>query len=288
MGVGQGYLLVTPLQLAHVAGVLAERGASFRPRLVNGVRDANGHVQWLAPIEDEPITGVSAPGLGCGNRCDDRHHALRAYCGTASAAFKDAAYQVAGKTGTAQVYTVAQNEKYNAKTVPERLRDHAWFIAFAPADAPRIAVAVLVENAGFGASNAAPIARKVHRRLPARAGWQAEAADAADTRGRRTGGAGRQHFEPGEAAGMIYEEVTSGSRTRRTLSGAARVLFGAEARRSAGDRTRPDRRLRARRSSTVPPGQSIATIMRTGAAPLHSARSPCCCSRTSIPTSCGA
>jgi penicillin-binding protein 2 len=59
------------------------------------------------------------------------------------------------------VYTVAQNAKYNAKTVPERLRDHAWFIAFAPAEAPRIAVAVLVENAGFGASNAAPVARKV-------------------------------------------------------------------------------------------------------------------------------
>ena len=59
------------------------------------------------------------------------------------------------------MYTVAQNAKYDAKTVPERLRDHAWFIAFAPADAPRIAVAVLVENAGFGASNAAPIARKM-------------------------------------------------------------------------------------------------------------------------------
>jgi penicillin-binding protein 2 len=83
------------------------------------------------------------------------------YCGTASVAFKGAAYEAAGKTGTAQVYTVAQNAKYNAKTVPERLRDHAWFIAFAPAEAPRIAVAVLVENAGFGASNAAPVARKV-------------------------------------------------------------------------------------------------------------------------------
>ena len=83
------------------------------------------------------------------------------YCGTASAAFKGAVYQAAGKTGTAQVYTVAQNAKYNAATVPERLRDHAWFIAFAPAEAPRIAVAVLVENAGFGASNAAPVARKV-------------------------------------------------------------------------------------------------------------------------------
>ena len=83
------------------------------------------------------------------------------YCGTGAIAFKNAAYTAAGKTGTAQVYTVAQGAKYNAKTVPERLRDHAWFIAFAPADAPRIAIAVLVENAGFGASNAAPIARKV-------------------------------------------------------------------------------------------------------------------------------
>ena len=81
---------------------------------------------------------------------------VRRYCGTASRAFKGAAYKFAGKTGTAQVFTVAQNEKYNAKITPERLRDHAWFIAFAPAEAPRIAVAVLVENGGFGASAAAP------------------------------------------------------------------------------------------------------------------------------------
>jgi penicillin-binding protein 2 len=161
MGIGQGYLLVTPMQLAHITGMLAERGRNFRPRVVKGQRDAGGHVQWLEPIEGEPIRGVSAQDwrvvldamIGT-TRC-------AAYCGTASAPFKDAAYQVAGKTGTAQVYTVAQNEKYNANTVPERLRDHAWFVAFAPADAPRIAVAVLVENAGFGAANAAPVARKV-------------------------------------------------------------------------------------------------------------------------------
>ncbi len=161
MGIGQGYLLVTPLQLAHVTGILAERGRSFRPRLVKGMRDKAGHVQWVAPIEDAPIRGVSAEDWGVVVEAMIGTTRCARYCGTAPAPFKGAAYQTAGKTGTAQVYTVAQNAKYNAKTVPERLRDHAWFIAFAPAEAPRIAVAVLVENAGFGASNAAPVARKV-------------------------------------------------------------------------------------------------------------------------------
>lgn len=161
LGIGQGYLLVTPLQLAHITAILAERGRSFRPRVVRGLRDATGHVSWIAPVEGAPIKGVSAAdwtvvidAMVGTTRC-------ARYCGTAWVAFRGAAYQAAGKTGTAQVYTVAQNAKYDAKTVSERLRDHAWFIAFAPADAPRIAVAVLVENAGFGASNAAPIARKL-------------------------------------------------------------------------------------------------------------------------------
>ena len=161
MGIGQGYLLVTPLQLAHITGILAERGRNVRPRLVKGMRDAAGHVQWLAPAEGAPIKGVSAEDWAVVvDAMIGTTHCAR-YCGTAWVAFKGAAYEAAGKTGTAQVYTVAQNAKYNAKTVPERLRDHAWFIAFAPAEAPRIAVAVLVENAGFGASNAAPVARKM-------------------------------------------------------------------------------------------------------------------------------
>ena len=161
MGIGQGYLLVTPLQLAHITGILAERGRDFRPRVVRGIRDAAGHTNWLAPIEADPVKGVSAADWRVVvDAMIGTTHCAR-YCGTAWVAFKGAAYEAAGKTGTAQVYTVAQNAKYNAKTVPERLRDHAWFIAFAPADAPRIAVAVLVENAGFGASNAAPVARKL-------------------------------------------------------------------------------------------------------------------------------
>jgi len=161
MGLGQGYLLVTPLQVAHITGVIAERGRSFRPRLVKGMRDPGGHVRWLAPLEDKPILGVADADwnfvinamIGT-TKCDR-------YCGTAWVAFRGAAYTAAGKTGTAQVFTVAQNAKYNEKMVPERLRDHAWFVAFAPAEAPRIAIAVLVENGGFGASAAAPVARQV-------------------------------------------------------------------------------------------------------------------------------
>jgi penicillin-binding protein 2 len=161
MGIGQGYLLVTPLQLAHVAGVLAERGRSFRPRLVKGFRDADGNIKWAPPIEEKPVTGISDTDWT--TVIDAMVHTTHCepYCGTAWVAFKGAAYAAGGKTGTAQVYTVAQNAKYNAKVVPETLRDHAWFIAFAPAQDPKIAVAVLVENAGFGSSNAAPIARKV-------------------------------------------------------------------------------------------------------------------------------
>src|SRR5215470_16840506 len=161
MGIGQGYLLVTPLQLAHITAILAERGRNFRPRVVKGMRDAAGRVQWLAPVEGAPIKSVSAEDWAVVNDAMIGTTHCARYCGTAWVAFKGAAYQTAGKTGTAQVYTVAQNAKYNAKTVPERLRDHAWFIVFAPAEAPRIAVAVLVENAGFGSSNAAPVARKV-------------------------------------------------------------------------------------------------------------------------------
>jgi penicillin-binding protein 2 len=161
MGIGQGYLLVTPLQLAHITGILAERGRNFRPRIVKAERDAAGKESWIAPVEGAPIKGVSdADWAVVVDAMVGTTHCAR-YCGTASAAFNGAAYEAAGKTGTAQVYTVAQNAKYNASTVPERLRDHAWFIAFAPAVAPRIAVAVLVENAGFGASNAAPVARKL-------------------------------------------------------------------------------------------------------------------------------
>ena len=161
LGIGQGYLLVTPLQLAHIVGVISERGRSFKPRLVMGTRDADGHLKRLPPVEEKPVTGIASAdwdtvlnAMVAVTRCDR-------YCGTGHIAFAKTPYTVGGKTGTAQVYSVAQNAKYNAKTVDERLRDHAWFVAFAPAEQPRIALAVIVENAGFGAGNAGPVARKV-------------------------------------------------------------------------------------------------------------------------------
>lgn len=166
LGIGQGYLLVTPLQLAHIAAELAERGKSYRPRLMIGTRDASGHVTPIAPVADAPITGVSdsswdlvLQAMHEVTTCQDSP-LFGHTCGTGAGAFKGAAYPAAGKTGTAQVYTVARSQRLT-EHVAEQLRDHAWFIAFAPADKPRIAVAVLVEHAGFGAEAAAPIARKV-------------------------------------------------------------------------------------------------------------------------------
>jgi penicillin-binding protein 2 len=156
-GVGQGYLLVTPLQLAHYVSMLASHGHSYRPRLVVGMRDAGGQLQRTAPVELPAADGISD---GDWQTVYKGMIGATTY-GTAAAIGKNAPYPIAGKTGTAQVFSVAQNAKYNASTVAERLRDHAWFIAFAPADKPRIALCVLVENGGFGASAAAPIARRV-------------------------------------------------------------------------------------------------------------------------------
>ena len=161
LGVGQGYLLVTPLQLAHIVGLIAERGRNFRPRLVTGIRGPDGHETAIAPIEDKPVLGISQADWTTVINAMIGTTTCSRYCGTGRGAFLKPAYTAAGKTGTAQVYTVGQNEKYNAKTVSDTLRDHAWFVAFAPAEAPRIAVAVLAENAGFGSQTSAPIARAV-------------------------------------------------------------------------------------------------------------------------------
>jgi penicillin-binding protein 2 len=157
-GIGQGYLTVTPLQLAHYASTIATRGKVWKPRLVTALRDPlTGQIHRIPPVPEGEVTGVSP---------EDWQRVVHGMVGvttrgTAAAIGAHAPYAFAGKTGTAQVFTVGQNEKYNAKAIDERLRDHSWFIAFAPADTPRIAVAVLQENGGAGASAAAPIARKV-------------------------------------------------------------------------------------------------------------------------------
>ena len=157
-GIGQGYMQATPIQLAHAAAVIGSRGKSFQPRLLKALRNpVTGKLTELRPKFIEQLQVASAENWQVA--IDGMYNATHG--GTATAAAAGAEYTIAGKTGTAQVFSVAQNEKYDAKKVAERLRDHAWFIGFAPVDNPRIAVAVLVENGGFGAAAAAPVARQV-------------------------------------------------------------------------------------------------------------------------------
>jgi penicillin-binding protein 2 len=164
VGIGQGQMLMTPVQLAHEAATIAARGKRFRPRLVRAVRDAKtGSVRDIPPVPLAPVT-PSDPGaweVVIGGMID----VTNAPYGSARRAAAGTAYLMAGKSGTAQVFTVAAGERVRkSHELAEHLRDHALFIAFGPADAelPKIAVAVVVENAPRGGSAfAAPIARRV-------------------------------------------------------------------------------------------------------------------------------
>ena len=164
VGIGQGQLQMTPIQLAHVAATLAARGQRFQPRLVRAVRDSQtGNIRDIPPRKLPPVTpsDPAAWDVVLGGMFD----VANAPYGSARAAMAKAPYKVAGKSGTVQVFTVAANERVRkAHELDEHLRDHALFIAFAPADAPmpKIAVTVVVENAPRGGSIfAAPIARRV-------------------------------------------------------------------------------------------------------------------------------
>lgn len=160
VGIGQGYWTATPLQLANAMAVLATRGPHFKPRLVSSLRDPETRERTPRPPEPLPTVTLNDPG-SWEVIVDAMVAVTTGPRGTAVRAARGAAYTIAGKTGTAQVYTVGQQEKYDEKTVSDRLRDHALFVAFAPAEQPRLAVAVLVENGGHGSSVAAPVARAV-------------------------------------------------------------------------------------------------------------------------------
>jgi penicillin-binding protein 2 len=158
-GVGQGFTQVTPLQLAHGGAILAARGKNFRPRLLIGTENAvSRDVRMLEPVEQPGLEGI-AP-----EHWETVHEALVGVTteprGTGRTAMLGVPHRVAGKTGTAQVFTVAQDEEYDEELLDERLRDHRWFFAYAPAEAPTIAVAVIVENGG-STTPAAPVARAV-------------------------------------------------------------------------------------------------------------------------------
>ena len=157
VGIGQGYNAYTPLQMAQAIATLADNGVMFRPHLVDYVENAVTHQRTV--IEPQPLRTVTiAPEyltvvknalIGVNKE------------GTSAAAFAGAEYVSAGKTGTAQVVAIKQGERYVENRVSARHRDHALYVGYAPADDPKIALAIVVENAGFGARAAAPIARQV-------------------------------------------------------------------------------------------------------------------------------
>jgi penicillin-binding protein 2 len=159
-GIGQGYTLVTPIQLAHAGATFAARGQRFAPRLLIGTEDPlTRQVQHLEP---KPLPGVAEQNPEHWQIVHDAMVGVTADPrGSARAPMQGTTYTVAGKTGTAQVINIAQDEKYREEDVDERLRDHGLFVAYAPGDAPTIAVGVVVENGGGGARAAAPVARKI-------------------------------------------------------------------------------------------------------------------------------
>jgi len=157
IGIGQGYNAFTILQLAHATATLAADGVVRPPRVVRALQDPSTRADTenerpaRAPIalRADWLKLVKAAMVDVNRFGTGRH------------AFAGAPYAVAGKTGTAQVIGIKQNERYDARRIAERYRDHSLFMAFAPAENPQVALAVIVENAGFGAAAAAPIARRV-------------------------------------------------------------------------------------------------------------------------------
>jgi penicillin-binding protein 2 len=155
IGIGQGYHSYTPLQLAQAVAAIANNGVVFKPRLVNHIDNQRTNVRRTlepaalprVPMQQEHVDFIKRAmgGVNTG--------------GTGARVFKGAEYTSGGKTGTAQVIAIKAGEKYVEKNVAERHRDHSLFIAFAPLDSPKIALAVIVENGGFGSVAAAPIAR---------------------------------------------------------------------------------------------------------------------------------
>jgi len=157
LGIGQGYNTFTMLQLAQAQAILAAGGQRYTPHLVRAVENYETRASRLlsfpsiAPLAWKPehVAFIHNAYYGVTQE------------GTSARSFVNAPYKTGGKTGTAQVIEIKANEKYNASKIDERHRDHALYTAFAPLEEPRVAIALIVENAGFGAANAAPIARRV-------------------------------------------------------------------------------------------------------------------------------
>lgn len=160
-GIGQGYMLVTPLQLATATAMLANRGRRVLPRFITAVENPQTGVRKLLPppqinTEEPPISDDSYQYI-----IDGMRDVVHGYKGTAQGIKYGIRYKMAGKTGTAQVKSIAQDEEYDDTDIEKKFKDHSLFIAFAPLEDPKIAIAVIVEHAGSGSRVAAPIARKL-------------------------------------------------------------------------------------------------------------------------------
>ncbi|MGB5331175.1 MAG: penicillin-binding protein 2 [Woeseiaceae bacterium] len=158
--IGQGFMLATPLQLATAAAALATRGKRFRPHLVAAVENALSGERTLMIPERLPDVEISNS-FYWDNIINAMHDVMQGPRGTARAVGSGAPYKMAGKSGTAQVVSIAQDAEYDEEEIEERQRDHALFISFAPLDEPRIAVAVIVENGSSGSGVAAPVAKAI-------------------------------------------------------------------------------------------------------------------------------
>ncbi|MCB1868108.1 MAG: penicillin-binding protein 2 [Gammaproteobacteria bacterium] len=158
MGIGQGYFLTTPLQLAHAAATLAARGMEHPPRVVQSISSDYSSVAQSNIGEPRALQQNNAKNWS--KVIESMTQVIEGPRGTARL-LKNDNYRIAGKTGTAQVFSVKQDEEYDEEKVAKKMRDHALFIAFAPVEDPRIAVAVIVENGGHGGSIAAPIAKRI-------------------------------------------------------------------------------------------------------------------------------
>lgn len=158
--IGQGYMLATPLQLANAAATMATHGKRFRPHIVAATEDPLGGARNI--VSPQRLADVDIQNeFYWQSVVAAMHDVMQSDRGTARAAGLGASYEMAGKSGTAQVFSIAQEESYEEEDIEEHLRDHALFISFAPIDNPKIAVAVVVENGSSGSRTAAPIARAV-------------------------------------------------------------------------------------------------------------------------------
>jgi len=157
-GIGQGYVQVTPLQMARAVAILANKGRAVEPRVLDHMK-APPDTENPFPLQNGG--DITIPPANWRTVVDAMVDVVHSPRGTAKGIAGGLTYHIAGKTGTAQVFSMRQGQDYKHMRVGAMLKDHAWFVAFAPAEAPLIAIAVIAENGGHGGAVAAPIAKAV-------------------------------------------------------------------------------------------------------------------------------